>query len=76
LLRVVAGVSEPPSRDSGTAVFMVTPDPTRQRPGRGAHIHPDPSCLGLAEKRRAFGRALRVNGIADTGPLGEFVANR
>jgi uncharacterized protein len=76
LLRVVAGLAEPPGRNNGAAVFVAIPDPTRRRPGRGAHIHPDPSCLGRAEKRRAFGRALRVDGIVDTRPIGEFVANR
>jgi predicted RNA-binding protein YlxR (DUF448 family) len=53
--------------------FSVLPDPTRRRPGRGANIHPDPACLALAERRRAFGRALRVTGVIDTGPLVEAV---
>ena len=30
-------------------------------------MHPDPTCLALAERRRAFGRALRVAGVPDTG---------
>jgi len=34
-------------------------------PGRGAHLHPDPECLALAERRRAFGRALRADGPLD-----------
>ena len=34
-------------------------------PGRGAHLHPDPECLALAERRKAFGRALRVEGPLD-----------
>ncbi|WP_242613793.1 YlxR family protein [Herbihabitans rhizosphaerae] len=37
-------------------------DPRRRLPGRGAWIHPDPDCLRLAERRRAFPRALRVQG--------------
>jgi uncharacterized protein len=49
------------------------PDPKRQQQGRGAHIHPDPTCLAQAERRRAFGRALRVTGVLDTAPLREFV---
>jgi uncharacterized protein len=76
LLRVVAVIhgAGPPSREpTGEAVFSVVADPARRRPGRGAHIHPDPNCLALAERRRAFGRALRVNGVLDTGPLAEFI---
>ena len=38
---------------------MVVPDPERRRPGRGAWLHPDVSCLDLAVRRKAFGRALR-----------------
>jgi predicted RNA-binding protein YlxR (DUF448 family) len=48
LLRVVA-------RDGA-----VVPDPRNREPGRGAHLHPVAACLDLAEKRRAFPRALRV----------------
>jgi predicted RNA-binding protein YlxR (DUF448 family) len=62
LLRVV-GV------DHGAEHFSVVPDPTRRRPGRGAHLHFDPACLALAERRRAFGRALRITGVIDTGAL-------
>ena len=38
----------------------LVPDPSRRLPGRGAHVHPVVGCLDLAEKRRAFPRALRV----------------
>ncbi len=48
LLRVVA-------RDGA-----VVPDPAHRLPGRGAHVHPVVDCLDLAERRRAFPRALRV----------------
>jgi len=67
LLRVVAV--------GGATVGYATviPDPKRRQQGRGAHIHPDPTCLAQAERRRAFGRALRVTGVLDTGPLREFV---
>ena len=41
------------------------PDLDRRLPGRGAHLHPTQECLELAERRRAFPRALRVS-----GPLG------
>ncbi|MEU0552825.1 YlxR family protein [Dactylosporangium maewongense] len=59
--------------ESGPDQFMAVPDPARRRPGRGAHLHPDPACLALAERRRAFGRALRIAGVLDTGPLAEAV---
>jgi predicted RNA-binding protein YlxR (DUF448 family) len=52
LLRVVLGPV-----DGGPQV--VVPDPERARPGRGAWLHPTISCLDLAVRRRAFGRALR-----------------
>jgi predicted RNA-binding protein YlxR (DUF448 family) len=42
----------------------VIPDPQARLPGRGAYLHPSLDCLELAQRRRAFPRALRV-----TGPL-------
>ncbi|WP_305849804.1 YlxR family protein [Phycicoccus sp. HDW14] len=56
LLRVVLG--------QGERGLAVVPDPGRRRPGRGAWLHPSVSCLDLAVRRKAFGRALR----ASTGP--------
>ena len=53
--------------------LRLQPDPDRRLPGRGAHLHPDPACFALAERRRAFGRALRITGVADTGPLAEHI---
>jgi len=61
LLRVVA-------RDG-----QVVPDPARRLPGRGAHVHRDPGCVAMAEKRRAFARALRVSGPLDTTRLRDAV---
>ena len=52
LLRVVAGAGS----DGRPAVV---PDPAGTAPGRGAHLHPTPECYELAERRRAFTRALR-----------------
>jgi uncharacterized protein len=45
---------------------VVVPDLRGRSPGRGAHLHRDPGCLALAEKRRAFPRALRVDGPLET----------
>ena len=53
--------------------LLLQPDPNRRLPGRGAHVHPDPACFALAERRRAFGRALRLTGVADTGLLAEHI---
>nr|WP_328698692.1 DUF448 domain-containing protein [Cellulomonas citrea] len=44
-------------------------DTAARMPGRGAWVHPDLECLELAERRRAFGRALRSTGPLDTGAL-------
>jgi uncharacterized protein len=73
LLRVVAIDVEPPGQNNGMAVLRIVPDTTRRRPGRGAHIHPDPTCLELAVRRRAFGRALRLTGVVDAGLLAEHI---
>ena len=45
---------------------VVVPDPRGRASGRGAHLHPTIACLELAERRRAFARALRFEG---GGPL-------
>ena len=62
LLRVVAVTTEPGAPG-------VRPDPRRRLPGRGAYVHPRPECLALAERRRAFARALRLPGPLDLEPL-------
>ncbi|NKX56067.1 YlxR family protein [Arthrobacter mobilis] len=43
--------------DGASAVVV---DEGRRLPGRGAWLHPDPDCMALAVKRRAFGRAFRA----------------
>ncbi|HLT60269.1 MAG TPA: YlxR family protein [Microlunatus sp.] len=45
---------------TGTAVGA---DDLQRAPGRGAYLHRDPRCLEQAIRRRAFGRALRREGI-------------
>ncbi|MEZ0449669.1 YlxR family protein [Cellulomonas sp. ICMP 17802] len=61
LLRVVV------DRDGAGDALVV--DAGRRMPGRGAWLHPDPGCLEKAERRRAFGRALRVAGQPDTSAV-------
>ncbi|MGZ4495278.1 MAG: YlxR family protein [Nocardioides sp.] len=65
LLRVVV-------RDQGAGLEVV-PDPEARAPGRGAHLHPTTACLELAQRRRAFSRALRVDGGVATGAVARFV---
>ncbi len=43
--------------DETSSLLVV--DGRRRHGGRGAWLHPDPVCLSLALRRRAFGRALR-----------------
>src|SRR5688500_7923537 len=65
LVRVVA------VEESTTTV--VTPDLSRSLPGRGAHLHPTARCLELATRRKAFGRALRVEGPLDLNALSAMI---
>ena len=51
----------------------LVPDPGGRLPGRGASVHPDPRCIDLAEKRRAFPRALRLDGPLDLSAVWEIV---
>ncbi|MET9627876.1 YlxR family protein [Lentzea sp. NPDC006480] len=51
----------------------VVPDPRRRLPGRGAWLHFDLECLRNAERRRAFPRALRVQGALDVALLREHL---
>ncbi|MCW2570931.1 MAG: hypothetical protein JWO88_989 [Frankiales bacterium] len=54
----------------------LVPDLTGRLPGRGASVHPDPRCVDLAEKRRAFPRALRLPGPLDASAVRESVQDR
>jgi predicted RNA-binding protein YlxR (DUF448 family) len=44
---------------------QVVTDVSAVLPGRGAWLHPTLECFRLAERRRAFGRALRAQGELD-----------
>jgi predicted RNA-binding protein YlxR (DUF448 family) len=69
LLRVVVAPGA-----TGEPVLPVVPDPHRCIPGRGAWLHRDPGCVELAQRRRAFARALRVSATMDPAPVAEYVA--
>lgn len=61
LVRVVAR-PEPHGAGSGDdTAYRVTLDPHHRLPGRGAWLHRDPECVGLAIRRRVFARALRLS---------------
>jgi predicted RNA-binding protein YlxR (DUF448 family) len=68
LLRVVAEWS-----DTGEHVAAVVPDPRLRLPGRGAWLHPTSECLELAVRRRAFGRALRVEALLEVAGVGAYI---
>jgi len=53
---------------------VLVPDPAGRLPGRGASLHQDLQCVALADKRRAFPRALRLAGPLDVSPVREHVA--
>ncbi|MFN2536638.1 MAG: YlxR family protein [Mycobacteriales bacterium] len=55
---------------------VLTVDPAGRLPGRGASVHPDPACVDLADRRRAFARALRVTGPLDASPVREHLQTR
>ncbi|HLP23195.1 MAG TPA: YlxR family protein [Microbacteriaceae bacterium] len=44
-------------------------DESKSLAGRGAWVHPDASCVELADRRRAWQRALRVQIPLDSTPI-------
>lgn len=54
----------------------LVPDPRGRLPGRGAFLHLDLDCLDLAERRRAFPRALRLAGAPDADAVRAYVGEQ
>ncbi len=52
---------------------QVEADPDRIKPGRGCWLTPTLDAFELAEKRKAFSRALRVSTSVDTGPVRQYL---
>ncbi|WP_123371110.1 YlxR family protein [Cellulomonas sp. PhB150] len=79
-VRTCVGCRAPGSRTALLRVVVVRDllvvDVRRSMPGRGAWLHPDPGCLELATRRRAFGRALRHAGPFDTAVVAEFLESQ
>lgn len=69
LLRVVAGAND-------GELIVVVPDPGARLAGRGAWLHPVRQCLALGERRKAFGRALRVQGAVDVSAVSTYLEHR
>lgn len=67
LLRVVV---DPETRG------RLIPDPHRRLPGRGAWLTPTLEAFEQAEKRRAWGRALRVPAGIDTSEIRAFLKRK
>lgn len=55
---------------------ILLPDPRRRLPGRGAWLTPTTQALDLAEKRRAFSRALKVSTQVDTSRIREYLSEK
>lgn len=68
LLRVAAGADGPP--------WVVVPDERGRMPGRGAHLHPRQGCLDQAVRRKAFARALRLEGAIDVSAVHTWMETR
>jgi uncharacterized protein len=52
----------------------LVPDPQARQLGRGAYLHPSLACFELAQRRRAFPRALRVAGPLGTASLVSYLS--
>lgn len=68
LLRVVLDPEDPQRA-------RVVADPRRRLPGRGAWLTPSLDALELAERRKAFGRALRTSAPVDTGQVRQYLSD-
>src|ERR1700733_5244416 len=54
----------------------IVPDPHARQPGRGAYLHPSLECFELAQRRRAFSRALRAPGSLNTAALASYLGTQ
>lgn len=70
LVKVVARTTDP--HDDGAVVLVV--DARRLLPGRGAWLHAKPRCFEQAHKKRAFGRALKIQAAIDVHHVQQWFA--
>jgi len=52
----------------------IVADPQARLPGRGAYLHLSQDCFEQAQRRKAFGRALRITAPVDASGLGQSLA--
>ena len=52
----------------------IVPDPQARQPGRGAYLHPSLACFELAQRRRAFSRALHVTSPLSLASLASYLS--
>ncbi|MBM9619030.1 YlxR family protein [Streptomyces zhihengii] len=75
--RTCVGCRERAAKDDLLRIVVIgsecVPDDRGTLPGRGAYVHPAVICLDQAVRRRAFPRALRVQGPLDTAGLRRHV---
>jgi predicted RNA-binding protein YlxR (DUF448 family) len=71
LLRVALHPGE--RSDDRNLTVTVLADPRRRVLGRGAWVHPDPACVALADRRRAFGRALKSSAPVNSAQVAGYV---
>ncbi|MGA2825421.1 MAG: YlxR family protein [Streptosporangiaceae bacterium] len=55
---------------------LLVPDPRARLPGRGAYLHLSQECLELAQRRRAFPRALRARGPLGAAEVSEYLGSQ
>src|SRR5215470_14481326 len=77
-LRTCVGCKERAAKSSLLRLVVagdgLTPDPKARQPGRGAYLHPSLACFELAQRRRVFSRALRVQGSLSAAPLASYLS--
>ncbi|MDN5790367.1 MAG: YlxR family protein [Micrococcales bacterium] len=62
-----------PDTSSPSGPVVLSPDPRHRMPGRGAWLHPRPECFESAVRRKAFGRALRLQGMTDVTAIAQHL---
>ena len=73
LLRVVAGSAAGSDESRPGLMVPVIPDPGASLAGRGAWLHPSAACLEAAVRKRAFGRALRLQVPTDVSAVTAYL---